>query len=644
MYIYVHVAHRTNAAPKQRHNTTQTTMELQTLPIGEQSFVKLRTKNRLYVDKTEFIYRMIQDGTYYFLSRPRRFGKSLLLNTIEAFFQGQRELFNDLYIANKEQDWAVHPVFHFDFSVQSYNSEQSLYAILNHYVVQFEKEYSISSADTDISLRFATLIRQAYEQTGHGVVILVDEYDKPLLEVTNDPELQDAYRKMLRSFYAVLKSANQYIRFVFLTGITKFSKISIFSDLNNLNDISRDSDYATVCGLTDEEIDRDMVPYIQAFAEKKAKSYDEIRNKLRRMYDGYHFVDKTPALYNPFSVMCALGRREFGSYWFETGTPTILVEMLQRHDYPLASLEDEPVDSMMLDSKDGIMDSIVPLLYQTGYMCIRKTTDDGQLSWMTFPNEEVRHGFFRFLLPYYASVERIRTNVAISAFVADVRSGNAEQFLQRLQSFFADFQYDAQTTPESHFRNVLYILCKLMGLQVDAEYQTSDGRIDLLLRTDKFVYIIECKIDSTARIALDQIKSKEYALPWSLDNRETILIGLNFSTTTRRPDNWLIEHPDGSLIEGVKNAREQEREQEGEQVKEQVKKLVLALGKDTKKREELMQLLQLAGRRNFKQNYIDPSIDEGYMAMLYPEAPNRKDQAYYLTDKGLALLAELTKE
>ncbi len=618
-------------------------MELQTLPIGEQSFVKLRTKNRLYVDKTEFIYRMIQDGTCYFLSRPRRFGKSLLLNTIEAYFQGKKELFEGLYIANQEKEWVKHPVFYLDFSAQSYDSEQKLYNKINTFLAKKEAIYGSDASEVDLGSRFEGLIQRAYNQDCQGVVILVDEYDKPLLEAIGNPELQEQYRDMLRGFYAALKSMDTYISFALLTGITKFSKVSIFSDLNNLNDISRDEEYASICGLTDAEVDRDMVPYIRAFAEKKGKRYDEVREDLRRMYDGYHFVDGTDGLYNPFSVMNALSKKVMGSYWFESGTPTMLVELFQHNHYPLPNLE-ESIDTAALDSKDGSGDSIIPLLYQSGYLSILRSDEEAQQTWLTFPNKEVNEGIFRFLLPYYSSVQKNHTKAAINSFVDDLRSGNAEQFLQRLQSFFADFQYDAQTTPESHFRNVLYILCKLMGLQVDAEYQTSDGRIDLLLRTDKFVYIIECKIDSTARIALDQIKSKEYALPWSLDNRETILIGLNFSTTTRRPDNWLIEHPDGSLIEGVKNAREQEREQEGEQVKEQVKKLVLALGKDTKKREELMQLLQLAGRRNFKQNYIDPSIDEGYMAMLYPEAPNRKDQAYYLTDKGLALLAELTKE
>ena len=618
-------------------------MELRELPIGEQVFETLRMDGYLYVDKTELIYRMTQKGKYFFLSRPRRFGKSLLLTTIEAYFLGKRQLFEGLFLSKVEHDWSIHPVFHIDFSLQSYDSESDLQTMLNDYLANQEKIFGASETEQTIALRFKGMIRRAYEKTNQRVVILIDEYDKPLLEAIDDPERQEKYRKELRGFYGVLKGMNQYIRFVLLTGITKFSKVSIFSDLNNLNDISRDRDYATICGITDNEVDTVLAPYIQRYADEKKLSYDAVREDLRRMYDGYHFVDATPGLYNPFSLMCALSKRVMDSYWFESGTPTMLVELFQRNHYPLPNLE-ESIDTAALDSKDGSGDSIIPLLYQSGYLSISRSDEESQQTWLTFPNKEVNEGFFRFLLPYYSSVQKNRTKAAINLFVDDLRSGNAEQFLQRLQSFFADFQYDAQTTPESHFRNVLYILCKLMGLQVDAEYQTSDGRIDLLLRTDKFVYIIECKIDSTARIALDQIKSKEYALPWSLDNREKILVGINFSTTSRRPDDWIIERADGSIIEGGKNVREQVREQEGEQVKEQVKKLVFALGKDTKKREELMQLLQLAGRRNFKQNYIDPSIDEGYMAMLYPEAPNRKDQAYYLTPKGLALLAELTKE
>ena len=533
-------------------------MQLQTLPIGEQSFEKMRREDRLYVDKTEYVYRMAKKGTYYFLSRPRRFGKSLLLSTIEAYFLGQRELFDGLYIATQEQDWFVHPVMHLDFSAQSYTSEEKLYNIINNFLLKQEAIFGSKPGEVDLGLRFEGVIQRAYEQTGRGVVILVDEYDKPLLHTIGKPEQQDAYREMLRGFYGALKSMNKYIRFALLTGITKFSKISIFSDLNNLNDISRDAEYASICGLTDAEVDRDLTPYVQEFAAAKNRSFEEVREDLRKMYDGYHFVADSEGLYNPYSVMCALSKGELGSYWFETGTPTMLVEMLQRKQYNLEEL-DEGVDSMSLDSKDGQSDDVVPLLYQSGYLSIKETSANGRTCWLMFPNEEVRDGFFRFLLPYYAQVKGGKTASEIDKFVADVREGRVEQFLQRLQAFFANFPYDAQkdSRTEEHFRNVMYILCQLLGLEVHAERKTSDGRIDLLITTDKYRYVIECKIDSTPAVALKQIHDKQYGLSWTLDEKETIFIGLNFSTTSRRPDSWIIERQDGTISEsGVKSGVE----------------------------------------------------------------------------------------
>ena len=531
-------------------------IQLQTLPIGEQSFEKIRKLNRVYVDKTEYLYKLTQEGTHYFLSRPRRFGKSLFLSTLEAYFLGQRELFHGLFIETKEKEWTVHPVFHFDFIPQSYTSEESLYNILNYFVAQQERIYGTSPDEEDLGLRFKGVIQRAYEQTGQRVVILIDEYDKPLLQTLDNPELQEAYRKMLRGFYGVLKSMDQYIRLSFLTGITKFSKISIFSDLNNLNDISRDANYAYICGLTDEEVDRFLGPHINRFAEQKRKSYDEVRADLKRMYDGYHFVEDTKGLYNPFSMLCAMSKIKLGSYWFESGTPTMLVEMMQSKHYSLPSLE-EAISASALDSKDGNFDNIVPLLYQTGYLSILRESN-GQY-WLTFPNDEVRGGFFQFLLPFYAKVQGDDTIVEISKFLDDVRNGKVEQFLQRLQSLFADFQYDAQkdSYTEEHFRNVLYMLCKLLGLKVKAEYMTSDGRIDLLITMDKYRYVIECKIDSTPAVALKQIHDKEYGLSWTLDEKETILIGLNFSTEKRRPDGWIIERQDGTISEsGVKSGVE----------------------------------------------------------------------------------------
>ena len=530
-------------------------MDLQTLPIGEQSFEKLRRENRLYVDKTEYVYSMIKKGTYYFLSRPRRFGKSLLLSTIEAYFLGKRELFDGLYIATREKEWAEYPVMHIDFSLQSYNSEQDLYDMLNSYLSRQETIYGADENETSLALRFGGLIERAYKKTGKGAVILIDEYDKPLLEAIGDNMLQEQYRKMLRGFYGVLKGLNQYIRFVLLTGLTKFSKLSIFSDLNNLNDISRDEEYAAICGLTDAEVDENLVAYIQAFAAKNSKPYEDVREELRRKYDGYHFVADTDGLYNPFSIMCALSKGKLENYWFETGTPTILVKMLKKQQYNLESLE-EKVGVSMLDNRTGSHDNVISLLYQSGYLSVDSVSDDGQLYQLKFPNDEVRSGFFQFLLPYYAKVDGEDSASEISKFLDDVRNGKVEQFLRRLISLFAGFQYDAQngSCSEEHFRNVLFVLCKLLGMKVKAEYMTSDGRIDLLIETDKFRYVIECKIDSTPDVALKQIHNKQYSLSWTLDEKETILIGLNFSTTSRRPDGWIIERQDGTISEsGMKS-------------------------------------------------------------------------------------------
>lgn len=624
-------------------------MELQELPIGEQVFETLRREGYLYIDKTELIYSMTQKGTYYFLSRPRRFGKSLLLSTIEAYFLGKRELFEGLYLSQVEHDWPIHPVFHIDFSKQSYDSAQDLHDMLNSYLVKQEAIYGADASETSLALRFSGLIQRAYEKTGKGVVILIDEYDKPLLEAIGDPERQERYRKELRGFYGILKGSNQYIRFALLTGITKFSKVSIFSDLNNLRDISRTKQFACLCGLTDEEVDRDLAPYIQNYADEKGMSYNEARELMRRMYDGYHFVADSLGLYNPYSLMNALLWKDCIGYWFESGTPTMLVEMLQRNHYPLPNLE-ESIDTAALDSKDGSGDSIIPLLYQSGYLSISRSDEESQQTWLTFPNKEVNEGFFRFLLPYYSSVQKNRTKAAINLFVEDLRSGNVEQFLQRLQSFFADFQYDAQTTPESHFRNVLYILCKLMGLQVDAEYQTSDGRIDLLLRTDKFVYVIECKIDSTAKIALQQIKDKEYALPWALDGREKVLIGINFSTKTRRPNDWVIERGKDAEIRGKDVEKRGKDQKEGKDGKKRgnvylkIVSVVKVIQTNSLSVADIMEQLGLRGDDSFRKRYLNPAMDEGYVARLYPDKPTTKGQLYLLTDKGLALLAELTKE
>ena len=511
------------------------------LPVGVQNFESLIRDGYLYVDKTEQIWRLIHSGRHYFLARPRRFGKSLLLSTIEAYFEGKKDLFDGLYIRQQEQEWISYPIFHIDLSPENYVSADVLRNRLDWSLNQWEKLYGASDTSYSLSTRFENCIMRAVQQTGNRVVILIDEYDKPILSAIGNPDLQNELRAILKAFYGVLKSQDGNIRFSLLTGVTKFSKVSIFSDLNNLNDISRDKRYYDICGISQSEMDDVMRPYLQSFAVSNDYDADEVIDKFRRMYDGYRFTSaKQQNIYNPFSVFSALVKGEYGNYWFETGTPNYIVELLKRNNYLLSDLTTKPVDATTLDSKDDYGQSIVPLLFQSGYLTIRDYKPENDLYYMDFPNNEVRSGFFRYILPYYTSVKKEESAFAIGQFVEELRGGQPEAFLTRLQAFFADFQYDAQTTPESHFRNVLFILCRLLGMQVDAEYMTSDGRIDLLIRTSDYIYIIECKLDASAKIALRQIQCKDYPLPWAVDKRAIFQIGLNFSSKTRRLEEWEI--------------------------------------------------------------------------------------------------------
>lgn len=530
---------------------------LHKLPVGVQNFESLIRDGFLYVDKTAHIWRLINTGRHYFLARPRRFGKSLLLSTIEAYFQGKKELFDGLYIQQKENDWQSHPIFHIDLSPENYSSVEVLVARLDWHLSQWESVYGKEDVQRSLSARLENCIMRAVRQTGHRAIVLVDEYDKPILSAIGNPDLQNEMRTILKAFYGVLKSQDGNIRFSLLTGVTKFSKVSIFSDLNNLNDISRDRYYYDICGISQSEMDTIMQPYLQTFAEVNNADLVSTNESFRRLYDGYRFTATAKEnIYNPFSVLTALVKSEFGYYWFETGTPNFIVELLKRNNYILSDLTAKPIDSTSLDSKDDYGQSVVPLLFQSGYLTISSYDVESGLYFMDFPNDEVKSGFFRYMLPYYTSIKKEEGVFSIGQFVEEIRTGKPQALMARLQSFFSDFQYDAQTTPESHFRNVFFILCKLLGMYVEAEYMTFDGRIDLLIRTSDYVYIIECKLDSTAEIALQQIEDKEYALPWAIDYREKIKIGINFSSEKRRPDTWIIRREsDLATRLGADNAR-----------------------------------------------------------------------------------------
>lgn len=512
-----------------------------TYPIGIQNFESLRNDNYFYVDKTKLIYQLARSGRYYFLSRPRRFGKSLLISTLEAYFEGKKELFKGLAIENLEKDWIKYPILHLDLNIEKYNSPDSLDKILNDKLEYWESIYGTRPSETSFSLRFAGIVRRAYEQTGQRVAILVDEYDKPMLQSIGNEELQRSFRDTLKPFYGVLKSMDGCIKFALLTGVTKFGKISVFSDLNNLNDISMDERYIEICGITEKEIHENLEDELHELARRQKMTYDEVCKELKECYDGYHFVEDSIGLYNPFSLLNTFDKMKFGSYWFETGTPTYLVELLKQNHYSLQRIAHEETDADVLNSIDSASQNPVPVIYQSGYLTIKGYDRRFGMYRLGFPNREVEEGFIKFLLPYYANVDKIESPFQISKFVHEVEQGDYDAFFRRLQSFFADTPYELVRDLELHYQNVLFIVFKLIGFYVKAEYHTSEGRIDLILQTDQFVYIMEFKLDGTAEEAIKQINDKHYAQAFNTDKRKLYKIGINFSNKTRNIERWIVE-------------------------------------------------------------------------------------------------------
>lgn len=377
-------------------------------PIGIQNFEKLRKEGYLYIDKTELLYRLVKGGSYYFLSRPRRFGKSLLLSTLDAYFQSEKDLFDGLAIEKLEKDWVEYPVIHLDLNAKDFNTREDLIRLVDRQLLIYEAQYGSCEADETIDDRFYTLIRLASEKTGRRVVVLVDEYDKPMLQTIGNEELQEQYRNMLKAFYGVLKSMDGYIQFAMLTGVTKFGKVSVFSDLNNLDDISMRKDYVEICGVSDKELHDNLDSELHEFADAQGVTYNELSAKLKECYDGYHFTYNTVGIYNPFSLLKAFKYKEFGSYWFETGTPTYLVKLLKKHHYNLEQMAHEETDAQVLNSIDSESTNPIPVIYQSGYLTIKGYDERFGTYRLGFPNREVEEGFVRILLPFYANVNKDR--------------------------------------------------------------------------------------------------------------------------------------------------------------------------------------------------------------------------------------------
>ena len=511
-------------------------------PIGIQNFERIRREGYVYVDKTALVYKLVSEGSYYFLSRPRRFGKSLLLSTFEAYFQGKKELFEGLAIAEKETEWKEYPILHLDLNTEKYDSPEALDRQLNTHLKIWEELFGSESYEESLSARFQGVIRRAYGKTGRQVVILVDEYDKPLLQAIGNEDLQSEYRSTLKAFYGALKSCDRYIKFAFLTGVTKFGRVSVFSDLNNLIDLSMLPQFTTICGITEEELHENFDASVAELAKANGMDVSECYERLKEDFDGYHFDAGVPGVYNPFSLLNTLSYSVFRDYWFETGTPSFLVRQLQKTDYPLDQMTEDELYADTLNSIDVMDENPLPLLYQSGYLTIKDYDTRFKTYRLGFPNREVREGFIKYLVPFYTPRKTDKSQLPVSVMVKCVETGNADGFMRQLETLFAKGDYQIMGDRELYFQNAMYVIFMLLGLYVDVERHTTDGRMDILLQTKDYVYIFELKIDQSADAALQQIEEKQYAAPFADDPRKLFKIGLNFSTETKRIDDWKIVH------------------------------------------------------------------------------------------------------
>lgn len=519
------------------------------LPIGIQSFEDLRKNNYLYVDKTEFVFRLVETGKVYFLSRPRRFGKSLFLSTLKAFFEGKKELFSGLKIVELEKDnpnaWKKYPVIYFDFNGMDYSKENSLFEKLDKTLSFYEEIYGKNAVDGfNVSLRFSSLIKNAHDKTGLGVVVLVDEYDKSLLE--SDDKIQESNRNLFKGFFGNLKSSDEYLKFAFITGVTKFSKVSIFSDLNHLNDISMTRNFSSVCGITEEEMHSNFETEIEEMAKTLKISKDECVQKLEKMYDGYHFFPESKGVYNPFSLINALDKQNFDSYWFSTGTPTFLIKKLSESRQNYMDFTNG-IEASEQDLKDYRNDNPnpIPLFYQTGYLTIKDYDKEFFVYTLKYPNDEVKFGFLKSLIPSLLPVEN-ENGLDIVSFAKDIKKGDAESMMKRFKSLFAFLPYPTAKKEndgkiaEQNFQTVFYMVFTLLGQWSQVEVHNNVGRADCVLENGDNVFIFEFKVDSSADKALKQIEENHYAEAFESSGKKITKIGANFSKKERNLTEWKI--------------------------------------------------------------------------------------------------------
>ena len=500
-------------------------------PIGMQTFSEIREEDFLYVDKTEYIYRMTHtSGKYFFLSRPRRFGKSLLVSTMQSYFEGKKELFKGLAIEKLEKDWTEYPVLHFDMSGGKHMEPEQLELYLGYILKDQEKKWGINEPRIGANNRLIDLINTAYEKSGKQVVVLIDEYDAPMLDVAHEKEQLDVLRNIMRNFYSPLKYSEAKLRFVFLTGITKFSQVSIFSELNNITNVSMDDEYAGICGITKEELVAEMHEDIQQMADVLGLSYDKTLEKLKENYDGYHFAWPSSDIFNPYSLLTCFSKRKVDSYWFGSGTPTYLLNMMRKYDFtPIDLGEQMDASKDDFDAATETMTTIMPLLYQSGYITIKNYDPETELYTLALPNKEVRIGLYRSMLPHYLAAKSAMCNTTVAKMSALINKGNMDGALQLLKTFWETVPYCDNTDYEGHYQQTMYIIFALLtNFRILVEQHTFRGRTDITMETKDTIYVIELKFNKSAQEALDQINNKHYADAFALRGKTVEKIGMNF--------------------------------------------------------------------------------------------------------------------
>ena len=534
---------------------------LRRLPISTQDFEKLRRDRDLYVDKTQYIEKLFSLGRIFFLSRPHRFGKSLFLSTLRAYFEGKKELFEGLYIAEQEEEiarwerrapWEASPVLYFALNATNYSSPESLPSLLEQQVRKWETLYEVKGESLAPERRFANLIEELYRKEGKQVVILVDEYDKPLLETVEDEALNEANRSLLKAFYEVIKQCDEYIRFAFLTGITKFSKTTLFSGVNNLIDITLLDEYDAICGFTEEELSAYLSPQIEKLAEAGNSTVEETRARLKKEYDGYCFAEDGVRVYNPYSLLKVLATSKYKYYWFENATPSYLVHYLKRMRIFIPDLDqDVKIGAQVVqDFRYNDHDAIIPLLFQSGYLTIKNTIAGATIFQLGYPNEEVRFGFLHELLPLYSSLTRSNIDIVVLELYELFDKGDLAGAMKHVSEILAGIIYgnipngeEGRPLREQYYQSVLYAVFRLLGIHAQAEVVCATGRIDMLVMTRQHVYIFEFKVNrqGTAQDAIDQIKDREYFRAVSAEGRPVHLVGVSFDEKTRTVGEWKEE-------------------------------------------------------------------------------------------------------